>query len=614
MTDPNINSVNRPVSMPGSELEEGANTSPHEEARQNKSKSQTTSPKKAKKKKGLQTPHTYVIIFGIVFVAWILTFLIPAGKYTTQEISYQGPNDTTLSRTVLVDNSFRYMHPVKEEVLEEKLQDLSHDSDILAKYDVNSEDLQDLLAEDPSPSLEDLDGIGLSEDALYETFGDSIYDTTQNSHKTAGVWGTPDQYGFGFLNYIFEGLVTGDRYGSAIGIVALLLVVGGAFGIIMKTGAIDAGIYAFVKNAQGYEFMALPLIFFMFSFAGATFGASEQVIPFVMIMAPFCVAIGYDSITAVTITFAASQIGNACSWMSPFSIAIAQGIAGLPVLSGAGFRILMWLVITSIACLFTLWYAKGIKANPEKSPTYETDNYFRRHHKAEDQDKQAFTWGHKIILFELLLGLVWIVLGVMKLGYSIPELASQFFLIGLIAGITALIFRLDNLHVNDLALAFKDGISDLAPTAVVVGMAKGILLVLGGADAGTFSALNTILYHVGNVLGNLPSLFGAYAMYLFQSLFNLVVTSNSGQAALTMPIMAPLADIVGISRQIAVLAFQLGSGFVDAFTPVSASLVGCLAAARVDWSQWAKFQIKMQGVLFILGIIFITIAFMIGYQ
>ncbi len=416
------------------------------------------------------------------------------------------------------------------------------------------------------------------------------------------------------MNYIFEGLVTGDRYGSAIGIVALLLVVGGAFGIIMKTGAIDAGIYSFVENARGKEHLALPLIFFLFSFAGATFGASEQVIPFVMIIAPFCIAMGYDSITALTITFAASQIGNACSWMSPFSIAIAQGIAGLPALSGAGFRMIMWLIITALSCVFMMLYAKKIKKNPEKSPTYKTDNYFRQSVSKDSQSNYEFNLGHKIILFELVLGLIWIVLGVMKLGYSIPELASQFFVMGIVAGITALVFKLDNLTMNDLAYAFKDGISDLAPTAVVVGMAKGILLVLGGSDAGSFSVLNTILYHVGNILSNIPSLFGAYAMYIFQSLFNLVVTSNSGQAALTMPIMAPLADIVGVSRQVAILAFQLGSGFVDAFTPVSASLVGCLAAARVDWSQWAKFQIKMQGFLFILGIVFITIAIAIGYH
>src|SRR5699024_5914725 len=160
------------------------------------------------------------------------------------------------------------------------------------------------------------------------------------------------------------------------------------FGIIMKTGAIDAGIYAFVNNAKGFEHLALPLIFFIFSFSGATFGASEQVIPFVMIIAPFCVALGYDSITAVTITFVASQIGNATSWMSPFSIAIAQGIAGLPALSGAGFRIFMWLVITTLACGFLLLYARKIKANPEASPSFTSDAFFRsEEHTSELQSR-----------------------------------------------------------------------------------------------------------------------------------------------------------------------------------------------------------------------------------
>ena len=566
------------------------------------------------KTKEYKTPHTYLIIFGIVISAWILTFLIPAGKFTTQELEYKGSDGATLTRQVLIHDSFRYMHPLNEETVIKNLEKLTNESDKLTEFEVNPEDLKSLISSKEAITLDVLADIGLEEQELYDEFGDSIYIKDQKQHKTAGIWGTESKYGFGFLNYIFEGLVTGDRNGSAIGIVALLLVVGGSFGIIMKTGAIDAGIYSFVENARGKEHLALPLIFFLFSFAGATFGASEQVIPFVMIIAPFCIAIGYDSITAVTITFVASQIGNACSWMSPFSIAIAQGIAGLPALSGAGFRMVMWVIITTLSCMFMMYYAKKIKANPEKSPTYETDMYFRHNEADGNKTTYEFKFGHKLIILELVLGLVWIVLGVMKLGYSIPELASQFFVMGIVAGITALVFKLEGLTMNDLAYAFKDGISDLAPTAVVVGMAKGILLVLGGSDAGTFSALNTILYHVGNTLSAIPSLFGAYAMYVFQSLFNLVVTSNSGQAALTMPIMSPLADIVGISRQVAILAFQLGSGFVDAFTPVSASLVGCLAAARIDWSQWAKFQIKMQGFLFILGIIFITIAVMIGYN
>ncbi|GMG95339.1 transporter permease [Tepidimicrobium xylanilyticum] len=145
-------------------------------------------------------------------------------------------------------------------------------------------------------------------------------------------------------------------------------------------------------------------------------------------------------------------------------------------------------------------------------------------------------------------------------------------------------------------------------------MAKRIILVLGGSEPNTPSAFNTILYGIGNALEGIPSFIAAWGMYVFQSLFNLVITSNSGQAALTMPIMAPLSDIVGVSRQIAVLCYQLGAGFVDAFTPVFASLIGVLGVVRIEWNKWARFQIKMQGYLFVLGSIIAFIAIAINFQ
>jgi uncharacterized ion transporter superfamily protein YfcC len=185
---------------------------------------------------------------------------------------------------------------------------------------------------------------------------------------------------------------------------------------------------------------------------------------------------------------------------------------------------------------------------------------------------------------------------------------------GFAAGVTAIIFKLNNMTINEMASSFQNGVADLAGTAIVVGMAKGILLVLGGSDANVASTLNTVLYSIGQALEGVPSVVAAWSMYVFQSLFNLVVTSNSGQAALTMPIMAPLADIVGVHRQIAVLAYQLGAGFVDAFTPVSASLIGVLGVARIDWAKWAKFQIKMQGFFFLIGTIIIIIAVSINFQ
>lgn len=563
----------------------------------------------------MKTPHTYAIIFGAVVLCWILTFLIPAGKFSTHSVEYTDSNGAIKTKTVLMSDTFRYSYRLDTEAVKADLTELAQNPAQLEELGVDAEALDEFLTTDAADwNQEQLDELGLTDDMLYEQYGTSIYDTSHRLHKTAGIWGTEDFGGFGFLNYVFEGLVTGDRSGSAVGICALILVVGGSFGIIMKTGAVDAGIYAFISKTRGLERLALPLLFILFSLGGATFGMAEECIPFSMIMVPFVIALGYDSIVAVTVTYVASQVGNAASWMSPFSVAVAQGIAGIPVLSGATFRLIMWIVITALSAAYMMVYAERIRKNPSHSVVYEGDAYFRDRLNAGADEKQEFTLGHKLILLEMLAVLIWIIWGVTKKGYYIPEIASQFFVMGFAAGVIAILFHLNDMSINGMASAFQSGVADLAGTAVVVGMAKGILLVLGGSDANTPSTLNTILYGIGTMLNGIPSFIGAEFMYLFQSCFNLVVTSNSGQAALTMPIMAPLADIIGISRQVAVLAFQLGAGFVDAFTPVSASLIGVLGVARIDWGKWAKFQIKMQAFFFLLGTAAIAMAMAINLQ
>ncbi|RBT50735.1 putative basic amino acid antiporter YfcC [Enterococcus hirae] len=578
-------------------------------------KKQVSSGKSKRDLTKMTTPHTYVIIFGVVILAWLLTFIVPAGKFSTQDIEYQDANGETSTRTVLRQDSFRYAYALDRSYVFDQLEKLQNDPTEREKLKVPEKGLEEVISEgEKKLTQEKLDEISLTDDVLYDQFGERIYDTSKKLHKTARVWGTDDFGGFGFLNFVFEGLVSGDKYGSAVGIAALILVVGGAFGIIMRTGAIDAGIYAFISKTRGLESLALPLLFFAFSFGGATFGMAEEVIPFSMVMVPFVIALGYDSIVAVTVTYVASQVGNATSWMSPFSVAVAQGIAGIPVLSGATFRLIMWVVITALSAGYLMIYGEKIRKNPESSLTYKSDDYFRSHLKKTTDEKKAFMLGHKLILLEMLIVLVWIVWGVTQEGYYIPEIASQFFVMGLVSGIIAVIFKLDGMRINDIASSFQSGAADLAGTAIVVGMAKGILLVLGGSDASVPSALNTILHGIGTALAGVPAAIGAWAMYIFQSLFNLVVTSNSGQAALTMPIMAPLADLVGGSRQVAVLAYQLGAGFMDAFTPVSASLIGVLGVARIEWAKWARFQIKMQGFFFVLGTIFIMIAIAIGLQ
>ena len=576
-------------------------------------KGQTVSAKKDLTK--LKTPHTYAIIFFVVLFCWILTFLIPAGKFSTHTIEYTDANGETASRTVLMADTFRYSYRLNTDFVADALGRISQDQALMEELDVDPESLSALMQTDSSAWVqEDLDAVGISDDEMYSLYGEAFYDTSRKLHKVANVWGTEDFGGFGFLNYVFEGLVSGDRSGSAVGICALILVVGGAFGIIMKTGAIDAGIYAFIKKTRGLERLALPLLFLLFSLGGATFGMAEECIPFAMIMVPFVIALGYDSIVAVTVTYVASQVGNAVSWMSPFSVAVAQGIAGVPVLSGATFRLVMWVVVTLASAGFMMAYAERIRKNPQKSVVYAEDSHFHSRMNSVSEEEKEFTLGHKLILLEMLAVLIWIIWGVTQRGFYIPEIASQFFVMGFAAGVTAIIFHLNGMTINGMASAFQGGVSDLAGTAVVVGMAKGILLVLGGSEADVPSTLNTVLYGIGTLLDGVPAFIGAWAMYIFQSLFNLVVTSNSGQAALTMPIMAPLSDLVGVPRQIAVLAYQLGAGFVDAFTPVSASLIGVLGVAGIEWGKWAKFQIKMQAFFFLMGTIIIAVAVAINFH
>ena len=493
-------------------------------------------------------PHTYVIIFAVILLCALLTYLVPVGSFTTEEVTYMvGTEEKT--RTVIDPDSFTYA------------------------TDENGNPIRN--------------GVPL--------------------------FGTEDFGGQGVLNYVFEGLTTGDKWGSAVGIVAFILVIGGAFGIVMRTGAVDAGIHAMIRRTKGREIILIPVLFTLFSLGGAVFGMGEEAIPFAMVVVPLTIAMGYDAVVAVCVTYVATQIGFATSWMNPFGMVIAQGIAGVPVLSGAFFRMIMWVVFTAAGTIYTLVYARKIKRDPLKSVSYESDAVYRQQMQESNVTQERFTLGQALVLLTILDTIVWTVWGVVEQGYYIPEIASQFFVMGLVAGIIGCIFKLNNMGPSDVASSFQKGAADLVGAALVVGMAQGIVIVLGGTDATTPSVMNTILYTLGNLVSHVPSILSAWVMYLFQSVFNFFVVSGSGQAALTMPIMAPLADFAGVTRQVAVLAYQLGDGLTNLIVPTSGCLLGVLGVARLEWGKWAKFQIKMQGILFILSTIFIFIAVLTGF-
>lgn len=417
----------------------------------------------------------------------------------------------------------------------------------------------------------------------------------------------------GLVNYAFEGLSSGSRTGSAIGVVMFILIVGGAFGVIMQTGAINNGILTLINKTQHLEVVIIPLMFALFSIGGAVFGMGEEAIAFCIVLYPLMLALGYDAITTVMITYVATQIGFATSWMNPFSVAVAQGLAEVPVMSGAPYRMMLWALFTTWGIIFTMRYARKIKRSPHSSLTYQQDEKTKKtaHADQSTEISATFDWVDKSILLAFLAGLVWVIWGVIKHGYYIPEIASQFFAVGLLIGIIAIIGK--RLSANGVSRAFQNGAAALLPAALIVGMAKGILLLLGGDDPTTASVLNTLLHWMGEAVGGVSSYLSAVFMLLLQSVFNFFVASGSGQAALTMPLMAPLADIVGVSRQTSVLAFQLGDGLTNLIIPTSASLIGCLGVVKCDWVTWVKFVWKFQLSLALLAIASMVVAVQIGY-
>ncbi len=429
--------------------------------------------------------------------------------------------------------------------------------------------------------------------------------------QPAPLFGTGEEVGF--LNFLFEGIIAGDRYSSTIGLLAFLLIVGGAFGIIMRTGAMEAALKQAIAKPGSQGDVMMPLLFVLFSLGGAIFGMGEEAIVFVMILVPAFARAGYDTLTVLLVTYVATQVGFATSWMNPFSVVVAQGISGLDTMSGAGLRVSMWVVFTTIGAAYTYRYARRVRLSPEASLARASDQWLHDA-KHDELESQKFSLGHLLILLTILVGIAWVAWGVAVHQYYFPELAAQFFAIGLFAAIIARVFRLNGMDLNACGEAFRDGAVQLAPAAMIIAFAKGIVLLLGGDQASDASVLNTALYGMASLTEGLPTHIAGLGMFILQAVTNIFVVSGSGQAALTMPLMAPLSDLIGVERQSAVLAFQLGDGLMNLIVPSSAALMGCLAAARVGWGLWFQFFWKQFAGLMLLGAVFILLAISIGYS
>lgn len=375
-----------------------------------------------------------------------------------------------------------------------------------------------------------------------------------------------------FLSAPIKGFV------SASLIIAFVFLVGGAFGIINGTGAINAGLFNIIKfseNRPKYKVFIVPAIITLFSFAGATFGMSEEILIFILITVPMAKAMGYDAIVGTAIPIVGTGVGFGGAFSNPFTIGVAQGIAQIPIFSGMEYRLFVWFILTSIACFVITRYAIKIEKNPEKSLLYGTMS--EDTNSMVKMDNMELTIRRKLILLSLLLAILILIYGVSAYSWYITEICGLFFALGLTA---AIIYQLPISKAID---DFTAGAKEMMSAALVIGLAKGLLII---SQEGKI--IDTLLNSIVAATEHTPKIISVEFMMFFQSMLNFFIPSGSGQAALTMPIIIPVSDVLGISRQLAVLAFQLGDGLTNIILPTSGVTMGALTIAKIPYNKWFK--------------------------
>ena len=517
-----------------------------------------------------KVPHTFVIVFFIIVIAAVMTWIIPPGKYV--ETQADGESQMT----------FYYQDQMPQEV---------------------AADFQ-------------------AEPQTWQVF-----------------------------SALFKGFVKQSN------IIVFILIIGGAFWIMNKSRAIDTGIYAFLRFTKrleknsffrkiGVNNIIIVLVMILFSLFGSVFGMSEETIAFTLIVIPLAISMGYDSIVGVCMVYVAAHIGFSGAMLNPFTIGIAQGIADIPLFTGIGYRAVCWVILTIVGIVFVLIYANRVKKNPQSSIMYDDDAYWRNlgGQNAEEityytPKKAWFVYGfiaivlivfailyptstlkignksttlcllpigaavfavlgffalrksvHYFILTMLFGTVYYLIVGVLGYDWYIMEIASLFLFMGIASGLSI------DKSASDIAKLFVEGMGDILSAAVIVGLAGGIVIIL--QDGGI---IDTILYGLSKSMHNAGQIVSVEIMYAIQTLINIVIPSGSAKAAITMPIMAPFSDLIGISRQSTVMAFQFGDGFTNMITPTSGVLIATLGVARIPWEKWVKFIWKFILVLIVIG-------------
>lgn len=388
---------------------------------------------------------------------------------------------------------------------------------------------------------------------------------------------------------------------AAADVVAFVLLIGGTFQIITKTNAINAGMGRVIKKLKGKDILIIPIVMLLLSLCGSTFGMSEEALPFYAIFMPIMMGLGYDSMTAFMICFMGPQLGYCASTVNPFNVLIAQGIAGIQGNPQLAFRAVQWVIFTALGIAWVMWYARRVKKNPTSSITYKDDIEKRKEFSVSNNDEEIpFSFRQKLVLLIFAGGMGLIVFGLVNYGWYMNEISMVFLGMGLLAGFVG------GLKEKVIAEEFVNGMKDFAYAAVIIGIARGILVV---AESGMI--IDTILNSMSIALAGVPTYIYTTMMYIAQSLLTILIPSSSGLAALTIPVMSPLTELMGVNPEASVTALQYANQVMNTISPTAGMTVAGLAVCRISFPQWWKTSWKFVLLLSLLGIIFTAISGMI---
>lgn len=384
-------------------------------------------------------------------------------------------------------------------------------------------------------------------------------------------------------------------------LIFLVLIIGGSFAVIESTGAIDALILKTIEKTKNREVLLITVVCILFSIFGALGIIVNAVIAFIPIGIILARSMKLDAVVGVSMIYLGAYAGFNTAFLDPLTTGTAQQIAQLPLFSGIGYRIVIYLVILLVTILYIAYYVKKIKNDPAKSVLGDTP--FPKVEEKEKLIKEvAFTGLHKIVLLWLTIGIGIYVFGVFRFEWSLNQMAAMFLIIAVGTAIIA------KISPNQLVAEFFNGAKGLVYGAMIIGMARSVVVILENGKI-----LDTIVQGMAIAMEPFTSVFGAVVMFIANELFNILVSSGSGQAVIVMPIMTPLADLMEIPRQVAVQAYKLGDGFTNVITPTSGILMANLAIAGVAWTKWLRFVLPLLMIWTVLGIFFLVIGVLINW-